>query len=123
MVEKNCHMASIDYNDAYFFVPVATVNQKYLMFQFEGIKYIYLCRPNGLLPTPRIFNKLMKPALSSLRKKGHQVMNYLDDFILVGDTFEECKDSVIDICDLLLKLGLSIHPDKSQFIPVQKQSI
>ena len=47
-------------------------------------------------------------------------MNYLDDFFLVGDTFEECKDAVIDTYDLLIKLGSSIHPDKSQFIPVQK---
>ena len=47
-------------------------------------------------------------------------MNYLDGFSLVGNTFEECKDAVIDTCDLLLKLRFSIHPDKSQFIPVQK---
>ena len=63
----------------------------------------------------------MKPVLSSLRKKGHQVMNYLDDFFLVGDTFEECEDAVIDTCDLLIKLGFSMHPDKSQFTPVQKR--
>ena len=47
-------------------------------------------------------------------------MNYFDDFFLVGDTFEECKEAVIDACDLLIKLGSSIPPDKSQFIPVQK---
>ena len=38
----------------------------------------------------------------------------------MGNTFEECKDAVIDTCDLLLKLRFFIHPDKSQFIPVQK---
>ena len=48
MVRKNCYMASIDLTDAYYSVPVATVDQKYLMFQFEGIKYIYVCLPNGL---------------------------------------------------------------------------
>ena len=47
-------------------------------------------------------------------------MNYLDGFSQVGNTFEECKDAVIDTCDLLLKLRFSIRPDKSQFIPVQK---
>ena len=120
MVRKNCYMASIDLTDAYYSVPVATVDQKYLMFQFEGIRYKYVCLPNGLSPAPRIFTKLMKPVLSSLRKKGHQVRNYLDDFFLMGDTFEECKDTVIDSCDLLIKLGFSIHPDKSQFIPIQK---
>ena len=29
-------------------------------------------------------------------KKGHQVMNYLNYFFLMGYTFEECKDVVID---------------------------
>ena len=40
-------------------------------------------------------------------------MNYLDDFFLVDDTFEECKDAIIDTYDLLIKLGFSIHLDKS----------
>ena len=97
---------------------MATVDQKYLLFQSEGIRYKYVCLPNGVSPTPRIFAKLMKPILSSLRKKVHQVMNYLDDFFFVGDTSQECKDAVIDTCDS--KLRFSIHPDKSQFIPVQK---
>ena len=38
MMRKNCYMASIDLTDAYYSVPVATVDQKYLMFQFEGIR-------------------------------------------------------------------------------------
>ena len=59
-------MASIDLTDT----PVATVDQKYLMFQFEGIQYKYVYLPNGLSPAPRIFTKLMKPVLSSLRQKG-----------------------------------------------------
>ena len=48
MVRKNCYMASIDLTDAYYSVPVATVGQKYLMFQFEGISYNLVCLPNGL---------------------------------------------------------------------------
>ena len=109
MVRKNCYMASIDLTDAYYSVPVTTVDQKYVMFQFEGIRYKYVCLPNGLSPAPRIFTKVMKPVLSSLRKKGHQIMNYLDDFYLVGDTFEECKDAVIDTCGSLIKLGGSLY--------------
>ena len=81
-------MTSIDLTDANYSVPVGTVDQKYLMFQFERIRYKYVCLPNGLSATPRIFAKLMKPGSSSLRMKGHQVMNYLDNFFLVGDNFE-----------------------------------
>ena len=32
MVRNNCYMASIDLIDAYYSVPVAIVDQKYLMF-------------------------------------------------------------------------------------------
>ena len=62
----------------------------------------------------------MKAVLPSVMKKGHQVMNCLADFFLVGNTFEECKDAVIDTRDLLITLGFFIHLDKSQIIPVQK---
>ena len=119
-MKKNCYMAIIDVTDAYYPVPVSTVVQKYLMFQYKEIRHKYACLPDGFSPTPRISTKLMKPLLLSLRKKGHQVMNYLDDFFLVGYTFEKCKDAVFDTCDLLIKLGFSVHPEKSQFILVQK---
>ena len=44
MVRKNYYMASIDLTDTYCYVPVAIVDQKkYLMFQFEVIRYKYVC--------------------------------------------------------------------------------
>ena len=58
----------------------------------------------------------MKPVLSSLRKKGHQVMNYLDDFFLVGHTFEEFKDAVIDTCDILVKVGYMIYNNNNNIV-------
>ena len=120
MVKKNIrqgYIASIDLTDANYFVPAATADQTYLMLQFERIRYKYVCFQNGLLAAPRIF----KPVLSSLMKRKRHVMNYLDDFSLVGDTFVEFKDAVINTCDLPIKLRSSIDPDKSQFIPVQKR--
>ena len=33
--------ASIDLTDAYYSVPVATIDQKFLMFQYEGIRYMF----------------------------------------------------------------------------------
>ena len=49
---------------------MATVDQKYLMFQFQGVWYM-LCLKNGLLPAPRIFTKLMKPVyIIFTEKKG-----------------------------------------------------
>ena len=47
MMRKNCYVASIDLTDAYYSVSVATVGQKNLMFQFEGIRYKDICIPNS----------------------------------------------------------------------------
>ena len=62
----------------------------------------------------------MQPVVSTLSKLGYNVMNYLDDVFICGDTFAECRDAVLATVNLLLKLGFSIHPEKSQLIPVQK---
>ena len=70
-------------------------------------------------PPPRIFTRLMKPVFSALRKKGHQIMGYLDDSFLMGDTFEECEKAVVASVELLTKLGFQIHPEKSRLLPVQ----
>ena len=69
MVRKNCQMASVDLIDAYYSLPVATVDQKYLTLQFEGIQYKYVGLPNDFSPVPTVSTKLMKPVLSSQRKK------------------------------------------------------
>ena len=34
---------------------------------------------------------VLKPVFAALHNKGHGIMGYLDDSILFGDTFEECK--------------------------------
>ena len=119
MVRQNCYMASIDLADAYYTVPVALSDQKYLVFNFEGQLYKYLCLPNGLSSAPRIFTKLMKPVFPALRKKGHQIMGYLDDSFLMGNTSEECEKAVVASVELLTKLGFQIHPEKSRLLPVQ----
>ena len=117
MTWQNCFMASISLSDAYHSVPVALTNQKYLLFKFEGQLYKFVCLPNGLSSAPRIFTKLLKPVFSALHKQGHQIMAYLDDSFLMGDTFEECKKSVIATVKLFTKLGFQVHPDKSNLFP------
>ena len=102
--------------------PVATVDQKYLMFQFQGVWYM-LCLKNGLLPAPRIFTKLMKPVYIIFTEKKGTPSYELFEWLLLGGWYfwEECKHTVINTCDLLIKLEFSIHRlDKSQLIPVQK---
>ena len=46
-------------------------------------------------------------------------MDYLDDTFLIGDTFNECKNSVLASGKLITNLGFFIHPEKSKLFPSQ----
>nr|CAH7751372.1 unnamed protein product [Callosobruchus chinensis] len=62
--------------------------------KFDGILYEYnYCMPFGINCAPFVFTKLMKPPLAFLRGKGLPLVLYLDDFLLLGRTLEDCRDS------------------------------
>ena len=89
MVRRTCYMASIDLENARNTVPVLLLDQKYLLFQFEGQLYKYTCLPNVLTSATRIFTKFLRTVFSALRKHDHQMMGHLDDIFLMGDTSNE----------------------------------
>ena len=57
----NCVMASLDLKDAFYQGPIAKEHPKYLRFFWQGLLYQYICMPNGLSSTRRIFTELLKP--------------------------------------------------------------
>ena len=119
LITPNCYMASIDYKDAYYSVPVRPDQRKWLRFTFKGILYEFTCLPNGLTSGPRLFTKLTKPVFAKLREKGHLNSPYIDDSILVGETWEECAVNVMDTVEVSMDSGWVVHPGKSIFIPTQ----
>ena len=120
MVKPNCYMASIDLKDAYYSVPIASVDQKYLKFQWQGQLYKLTCFPNGLALCPRKFTKLLKPAYSHLRKLGHLSVSHIDDSYLQGDDYADCANNVLATLRLFDLLGFTCHPDKSSLVPKQQ---
>ncbi len=120
LMSPNCFMASLDLKDAYYSIPVANHHRKYLCFNFNNVLYRYTCLPNGLSSCPRLFTKLLKPALASLHKKGHIVTAYLDDIYIQGNTLETCTRGVIESILLFTDLGFIIHLTKSAFQPSQE---
>lgn len=66
--------------DAYFLVYVKPEDRKWLQFMWKNQVFRFTCLPQGLTLAPRIFTKLMKPALSHLRKLNISVTCYLDDY-------------------------------------------
>ena len=113
-------MSSIDLSNAYYSIPVAICDQKYLMFQFAGQLYKFVCLPNGLTSAPRLFTKILVPVFAVLHKEGHDIMGYLDDSILFGDNYDECKAAVLRAVTLFQSVGFQLHPEKSSLTPKQE---
>ena len=113
-------MASIDLKSAYYSVPIATSDRKYLRCFWREQLDQFTCLPNGLSCGPRKFTKLFKPALTELHLKGHISSGYIDDLYLQGKTYDACVHNVTDTVIQIDALGLVTHPEKSVFNPTQQ---
>lgn len=117
LLTPNDYMATIDLKDAYFLIKVHKSHRKYLRFFFNNKIYEYTCMPFGLCSAPMVFTKLLKPVLQKLRLNNLRSVVYLDDFLLIGKTFQECANNVEITTQLLQKLGFIINFEKSVLKP------
>ena len=117
MMRTNCWMASIDLKDAYYSVPIALTDRKFLRFRWRNHLYQYSVMPNGLACAPRYFTKLLNPVFAYLRKQGCECFQYIDDSFITADEVVTCSQSVQQVVHVLQSLGFVIHPEKSIFKP------
>jgi hypothetical protein len=101
-------------------IPVHTDHRKYWRFRWKGHLYQYTCLPFGLNVAPRLYTKLMKPVLASLRSKGYKSVSYLADCLCIGYTEKICLKNIKSTAVLYKNLGITINIKKSQLIPSQK---
>ncbi|CAB4004433.1 Hypothetical predicted protein, partial [Paramuricea clavata] len=120
LVTKDCFMASLDLKDAYYSIPIKASDRKYLRFIWKKEIYQFTCLPNGLSCAPRVFTKILKPALATLHSMGHISVAHIDDCYLQGQTYDKCVVNVLDTFMLLDNLGFVIHPIKSILKPSQQ---
>jgi hypothetical protein len=85
IMKQGCYMASVDLKDAYYSVPLAIEQRKYMRFIWKEELFQFTCLVMGLACSPRKFTKLMKPVFSDLRKLGFSNVPYIDDVYLQGD--------------------------------------
>ena len=60
---------TIDLNDAYFTIPILPDHYKYLGFEWTTL-FEFICLPFGLSSAARVFTKVLKPFVRSIRNKG-----------------------------------------------------
>ena len=117
MVYTHCFFTSVDLQDAYYSVPIAPHHQSYLSFVWDEIYYRFTVLPFGLSSAPRVFTKLLKPVLSTLREDNIDCLGYIDDFLIVSPTAEDASSDVAKMQETLRELGFTINVEKSSLIP------
>jgi len=113
-------MASLELQDAYYSVPIAEEQRKYLRFYLQGSLYQCICMPNGLSSASRVITKLLKPVYSTLRQKGHLNVEYIDNSYFQSRDTEECLLNISDTQTLFASLGFLINMAKSSVIPARQ---
>ncbi|CAL4068835.1 unnamed protein product, partial [Meganyctiphanes norvegica] len=112
-------LASLDLQDAFLTIAMHPSCYKYLCFDFEGVRYCFIALVFGLSYAPRIFTKMLKVPLSSLRLNGIKCSAWIDDILLVGSSLLSCTSTVSYIISFLEFLGFIIKPSKSHLTPSQ----
>lgn len=119
LLSKDCFMATLDLQEAYHLVPIRAQHRKFLRFIFNAQIYEFSCLPFGLNVAPSVFTKIMKPVVSYLRSRGFSSVVYLDDFLLISDSYSACQLNITETILLLQKLGFVINHKKSNLTPSQ----
>ena len=73
----------------------------------------------GLSSAPQVFTRVMAPISSILHRHGFRLLRYLDDWLVLGSTFQDLvrvRDFLLWLCRLL---GVIVNPSKSSLVPTQ----
>ena len=119
LLRPNYYMAKIDLRHAYRSVPIHPDNYKATgcKWQFLGdhsYTYFYDTRlPFGAKSSPEIFHRITQSVRRMMARRGFpNIIVYLDDFLVIGATREECQLAYDTLFQLLIDLGFTLSEHK-----------
>lgn len=120
LLQPDWYAITCDLTDAYLFVPIAPDHWRYLRFQFEDDMYEFMVVPFGLSIAPYLFSKLQRCITKHLRHQGLILVNYLDDYCVLGQNFKICSEGSATLTAVLRSLGFVINEGKSNLVPTKQ---
>ena len=110
----------LELKDALFMVPIASQFRHLLLFKMEKKTYQFNCLPFGLCTAPRVFTKILKPAIEMLRSLSIRLVIYMDDMLLMADSKQKLTEHVQCTVFLLENLGFIMNSKKSILQPMKE---
>ena len=109
----------IDIKSAYCHIPMHCRHRCLLRFRYKGKVYQFKTLPFGLSMAPKTFTQCTWPILLYCCKLGIMLLLYLDDVLVLGDTYNQAKTNGRIIAKLLLDLSFILSLEKCNFEPMQ----
>lgn len=109
------YISTIDLSKAFLQIPLHPKSKKFTAFSVLGRGLFQFTRmPFGLVNSPATLSRLMDRVLGAGELEPH-VFVYLDDIIVVSESFDEHLRLLREIATRLNKANLSINIEKSKF--------
>ena len=89
---------------------IGHADHRYMRFMLEGKKYQCIGMPFSLAPAPRLAATLV---IRYLRSCGLRIVIYIDDLILLCQSYKESIAHTQLLVDTLHNLGFGIHPERA----------
>ena len=109
------YFISLDLASGYYQIPLSEGDKEKTAFTSEWGLYEFNVLPFGLCNAPSTFQRIMDKILAGL--KG--VFVYIDDIVIIGETFQETIDRYKEVAKRFRKANLKVNLEKSSFFKRQ----
>uniref|UniRef100_A0AAQ6AAX3 ribonuclease H n=1 Tax=Amphiprion ocellaris TaxID=80972 RepID=A0AAQ6AAX3_AMPOC len=105
----------IDLSNAFFSVPLHKDSQGLFAFRFKNKTYTYTRLPQGFTHSPTMYSQALQMSMSTCPDlTGGQMLFYVDDILVTGDSQEQCKENTLVVLRHLYLQGHKVSQHKLQ---------
>ena len=112
MITPNCYLAKVDLSQAYRVVKTHPSNHAATGLKYRNTYLVDTRLPFGSSASPFIFNSLTQAVRAMMQRRGRKCICFLDDFLLIADSYDQLKTAIQQLISLLRKLGFWINYNK-----------
>ncbi len=112
MISPGCFLAKVDLSQAYRVVKTHPSNHIATGLKYKRTYLVDTRLPFGSSASPYIFNSLTQAVRAMMQRRGRNCICFLDDFLIICSTYEECQEAMRQLITLLRKLGFWINYSK-----------
>ena len=109
----------VDLKDVFLHIPIHSEYRRFLRLQWEERVYQFCRLPFGLTLSPQVFTDITRPLMEECRLRGIRVIFYLDDILVLADSYRQASAHRDVLLSLLCQAGFRRSPTKCRLTPTQ----